>query len=378
MQIIPRIAQKQIESRLFQGKAIIIYGARQVGKTTLAKQIIGKYGEDAHYFDCELLSVRQNIEIPEADRLKSFLGKYKIVVLDEMQKVSNAGIVLKILVDHCPEVQVIATGSSSFELANQTEEPMTGRAVRFILYPFSVAEMDQALSRFEIEAKLENLMRFGSYPEVFLSGNEEIARERMDEIVSNYLYKDILAFEGIKKTGIIENLLRLLALQLGNEVSYNELAQALGVSRLTVQKYINLLEQSFVIFTLRAFSRNMRKEISKSVKIYFYDLGVRNSLIQNFNLLSLRNDAGALWENLMIAERIKNNSHRQLRPNKYFWRTYDQKEIDYIEEKEGILSAFEFKLGKAGKAPSEFLENYSNSEFSTVTRKNYFDFIAKS
>lgn len=375
MQTISRTAQKQIESRLFQGKAIIVYGARQVGKTTLVKQIIGKYGENAHYFDCELLSVRQNLEIPETDRLKSFLGKYKIVVLDEMQKVPNAGTILKILVDHCPEIQVIATGSSSFELANKTSEPMTGRAIRFILYPFSVIEMEQKLSRFEIEAKLENIMRFGSYPEVFLAGSEERSKERLNEIVSNYLYKDILAFEGISKSGIIENLLKLLALQLGNEVSYTELAQNLGVSRLTVQKYINLLEQSFIIFTLGAFSRNLRKEISKSVKIYFYDLGVRNSLIQNFNLLSLRNDTGALWENLMIAERIKSNSHRQARPNKYFWRTYDQKEIDYIEESGGRLSAFEFKLNGRAKTPTEFLESYPDSEFSAVTRKNYFDFI---
>jgi len=377
MQIIPRIAQKQIEDRLFEKKAIIIYGARQTGKTTLAKRIVEKYGEKARYFDCELLSVRQNIEIPEADRLRSYLGKYKIVVLDEMQKISNAGTILKILVDHCPEIQVIATGSSSFELANKTSEPMTGRAVRFTLYPFSIAEIEQKFNRFEIDARLENIARFGSYPEVFLAESEERAKERLNEIVSNYLYKDILAFEGIKKSAIIENLLKLLALQLGNEVSYNELARNLGISRLTTQKYIDVLEQSFIIFTLKAFSRNLRKEISKSVKIYFYDLGVRNSLIQNFNALSLRNDAGALWENLMIAERIRNNSHHQVRPNQYFWRTYDQKEIDYIEEAGGQLSAFEFKLNGQAKIPAEFLKSYPNSKFTTIAKNNYFDFVAK-
>ena len=377
MQIIPRIAQKQIEDRLFEKKAIIIYGARQTGKTTLAKRIVEKYGEKARYFDCELLSVRQNIEIPEADRLRSYLGKYKIVVLDEMQKISNAGTILKILVDHCPEIQVIATGSSSFELANKTSEPMTGRAVRFTLYPFSIAEIEQKFNRFEIDARLENIARFGSYPEVFLAESEERAKERLNEIVSNYLYKDVLAFEGIKKSAIIENLLKLLALQLGNEVSYNELARSLGISRLTTQKYIDILEQSFIIFTLKAFSRNLRKEISKSVKIYFYDLGVRNSLIQNFNALSLRNDAGALWENLMIAERIRNNSHRQVRPNQYFWRTYDQKEIDYIEESGGQLSAFEFKLSGQAKIPAEFLKSYPNSKFTTIAKNNYFDFVAK-
>jgi len=378
MQIIPRIMQKQIESGLFKGKVVIIYGARQVGKTTLARQIIEKYGENGHYFDCELLSVRQNLEIPEADRLRSYLGKYKLVVLDEMQKVPNAGSILKIIVDHCPEIQVIATGSSSFEMANKTGEPMTGRATRFTLYPFSISEMEQEFSRFEIDAKLEKIMRLGAYPEVFLSPDGETAKERMDEIVSNYLYKDILAFEGINKSGIIENLLKLLALQLGNEVSYTELAQNLGVSRLTVQKYINLLEQSFIIFTLGAFSRNLRKEISKSVKIYFYDLGIRNSLIQNFNALALRTDTGALWENLMIIERIKRNSFEKLRPNKYFWRTYDQQEIDFIEEHGGKLWGYEMKWSKKTvKSPKEWLSAYQNSSFEVITRENYFDFIAK-
>jgi len=373
--MIPRMAQKQVERRLFEKKAIIIYGARQTGKTTLAKQVIKKYGEKAQYFDCELLSVRQNLQIPEADKLKSFLGKYKVVVLDEMQRLPNAGVILKILVDHCPEVQIIATGSSSFELANKTSEPMTGRAIRFTLYPFSVMELEQQFNRAEIDAKLEKIIRFGSYPEVFLAESDERAEERLNEIVSNYLYKDILAFEGINKSGIIENLLKFLALQLGSEVSMNELAQNLGVSRLTVQKYLRILEQSFIIFTLGAFSRNLRKEISKSVKIYFYDSGVRNSLIQNYNASSLRNDAGALWENLMIIERLKRNSHQDLRSNKYFWRTYNQKEIDYLEERSGKLSAFEFKLKGQAKRPAEFFSTYPNSEFLTVTKDNYFEFI---
>jgi len=375
MIMIPRMAQKQVERRLFEKKAIIIYGARQTGKTTLAKQVIKKYGEKAQYFDCELLSVRQNLQIPEADKLKSFLGKYKVVVLDEMQRLPNAGVILKILVDHCPEVQIIATGSSSFELANKTSEPMTGRAIRFTLYPFSVMELEQQFNRAEIDAKLEKIIRFGSYPEVFLAESDERAEERLNEIVSNYLYKDILAFEGINKSGIIENLLKFLALQLGSEVSMNELAQNLGVSRLTVQKYLRILEQSFIIFTLGAFSRNLRKEISKSVKIYFYDSGVRNSLIQNYNASSLRNDAGALWENLMIIERLKRNSHQDLRSNKYFWRTYNQKEIDYLEERSGKLSAFEFKLKGQAKRPAEFFSTYPNSEFLTVTKDNYFEFI---
>jgi predicted AAA+ superfamily ATPase len=217
-------------------------------------------------------------------------------------------------------------------------------------------------------------MRYGAYPEVYFLPEEE-AKNRLNEISSNYLYKDVLNFEKIKKSKLLIDLLQLLALQLGNEVSYHELAKSLGVSRLTVQKYIDLLEQAFVIFTLRAFSRNLRKEISKSVKIYFYDLGMRNSLIQNYNLLAIRNDVGALWENLMIIERIKRNAYHKIYANYYFWRTYDQKEIDYIEEREGKLYAFEFKWqGEELKRPKEFLNTYPGSEYKLITKNNFWDF----
>ncbi len=375
MSFLPRLIQSQIEKRLFKNKVIIIYGARQVGKTTFVKRIFDKYSDKKLYLNCELLSVQRGLSTPEAEKLKSYLGENKLIILDEAQKIANIGLILKILIDTYPDIQIIATGSSSFDLANKINEPLTGRTNTFILYPFSISEAKQWNSRFEIEAKLENILRFGFYPEVFFL-SEDDARSRLDEISSNYLYKDILSFEGVKKSSVIVNLLQLLALQLGNEVSYSEIAGQLGISRLTVQKYLNLLEQSFVIFSLRSFSRNLHKEISKSVKIYFYDLGIRNSLIQNFNQLEIRNDRGALWENFCIMERIKRNSNNRVFANYYFWRTYTQKEVDYIEERDGKLFAFEFKWNAdKKKIPQEFLNTYGDSEFETINRENYWDFV---
>lgn len=375
MQLIGRSIQKSITESLFNGKVIIIYGARQVGKTTLVNQIIKDFDGSSRYLNCELLSVRQNLQVQEAEMLKSYLGNYKLVVLDEAQKIPDIGTILKIMADNLPDIQIIATGSSSFDLANQTNEPLTGRAVRFTLYPFSLEEIGKNLDKFDLDARLENFLRFGMYPDVFFSA-ELGAVDKLMEIASNYLYKDILAFERIKKSSLLENLLRLLALQLGNEVSYQELATNLGVSRITVQKYIDILEQCFIVFTLHAFSRNKRKEIAKSVKIYFYDLGIRNALIQNYNHMAIRNDVGALWENFMISERIKSTSLRKSHFNRYFWRTYDQKEIDYIEERDGAFFAYEFKWGKGVvKPPQGFLDAYKNAVFQPVNRENYLEFV---
>lgn len=369
--------QEKIEKRLFKGKIVIIYGARQVGKTTLVKKIITKYPENSKYLNCELLSVRNSLEVVEAEKLKTFLGEVKLVVLDEAQKIKDIGLILKIMADTYPEIQIIATGSSSFELANKISEPLTGRAVRFFLYPFSFAEIKNEYDLFTIQSKLENILRFGLYPEVFLSGSDDLSKERLDEIASNYLYKDILMFEGLKKSRMIIDLLKLLALQLGREVSYNELAGKLGINRKTVENYIDILEKSFIVFRLRAFSRNLRKEISKSFKVYFYDLGIRNSLLQNYNNLDMRDDVGALWENFCIVERMKYNSSQQNLLNTYFWRTYTQKEIDYIEEKEGQIIGYEFKWGQAGKkytAPKEFIQSYK-ARVHKIDRNNYWEFF---
>jgi len=370
-----RLIKEQIKGKLFKGKVVILYGARQVGKTTLVKEILKNIGAGGRYLNCELLSVQEGFKQLEAIKIKSFLGDYKLVVLDEAQNVPDIGKILKIMVDTFPKLQIIATGSSSFDLANQAAEPLTGRTFKFILYPCLLAEIKQLGDQLYLNSKLENLLRFGSYPEVFFLAEPD-AVARLEELSANYLYKDILRFEGIKKSSVIKNLLQALALQVGQEVSYQELAVKLGINRLTVQKYIDILEQAFIVFKLNALSCNKRKEISKSVKVYFYDLGIRNSLIQNYNPLNIRNDVGALWENFCIVERLKINNLKNNFVNPYFWRTYDQKEVDYIEEGGGRYAGFEFKWVKdKTSAPKDFLNNYANSSVNLITKNNYFDFL---
>ncbi len=375
MNYIPRIIEKELKKRLFKGKIVIIYGARQVGKTTIAKRILAEYGNAAAFFNCELISVVRGLSDLEAVKIKAFLGEHKLVVLDEAQNVPNIGKVLKIMVDTYPEMQIIATGSASFDLMQKISEPMTGRNFSFILQPLSMKEIKEAQGMATMEAKLESILRFGSYPEVF-NLDEKAAIERLGEISSNYLFKDVLNFDGLKKAEVIKNLLRLLALQIGQEVSYHELATQLGIDRLTVQKYIDVLEQCFIVFRLRALSQNKRKEISKSIKVYFYDLGIRNSLIENYNRLELRSDVGFLWENFCIIERNKLNEAAYRNANRYFWRTYEQKEIDLVEERDGKFFAYEFKWKKDNKkAPQEFLKNYANSQYQIINRENYWDFL---
>lgn len=372
--MIKREIQEKIEKELFQGKIIIIYGARRVGKTTLAKEILAKYKDQGSYFNCEVLSVQEALAKPEPKMIKDYLGNAKLIVLDEAQRIKNIGLILKVFIDAYPETQILATGSSSFDLANKINEPLTGRKIVFDLYPFSLSEIKNGgVAR--INAGLEKILRYGVYPEVFIAP-EDVAFKRLNEIASSYLFKDVLNFEGIKKSSVVAKLLQLLALQLGNEVSFSELANRLNINRLTVEKYVNILEQCFIIFRLNSFGRNLRHEITKSVKIYFYDLGIRNNLINNFNPLEIRNDAGFLWENFCVLERMKRNHYRDVFSNNYFWRTYDQKEIDYIEEREGKLFAYEFKFSKeAIKAPVKFLEAYPNSEFKTINRDNYPEFL---
>ncbi|MEW5821341.1 MAG: ATP-binding protein [Cyanobacteriota bacterium] len=389
-----RKIQQHIEQWLFKGKVIVIYGPRQVGKTTLAKHLLEKYSNQDKafsetkykftdsaspykYLNCDLISIRQAIETENEEQLKQQLGNAKLVILDEAQRIENIGLILKILVDTYPDIQIIATGSSSFDLSNKLKEPLTGRAIQYMLCPLSLQELSQKYDFFKIEAKLENVLRYGSYPEL-IDSTEAQAREILEMIASNYLYKDILEFENIKNSKLLYNLLQLLALQVGNDVSYQELANNLGINVLTVKKYIDLLEKCFIIFSLNAFSRNYRKEISKSIKVYFYDLGIRNKLIQNFNPLNIRNDTGALWENFCISERIKYNNNNRLFLNMYFWRTYDQKEIDYIEEHSGRLDGYEFKWGKESKTykpPRAFLNSYENSKVTRIDQNNYWSFL---
>ncbi|MDI6804727.1 MAG: ATP-binding protein [Bacteroidota bacterium] len=302
------------------------------------------------------------------------MGDYKLIVLDEAQNIPNIGKVLKLITDTLNEVQIIATGSSSFDLASHTTEPMTGRVIHHKLYPLSSVEIKANEDWLNVDAKLDKLLRFGSYPDVFTS-NDEDAINKLHELASSYLFKDLLKFEGIKKSSLLKNLVVSLALQLGHEVTYNELATKLGVNSITVQKYIDLLEQTYVVFKLNSFSRNIRKELTKSFKIYFYDNGIRNALINNFNPLSLRNDVGALWENFCITERLKANAYSDKKVNSYFWRTYDQKEIDYVEETAGTITGYELKYSEKQriKIPKNFSETY-NAAVHKIDRSNFWKF----
>lgn len=371
-----RILQQTIESALFKGKVIILYGARRTGKTTLVKQILNKQQENAEYINCEFQEYHDVLSTTNSVLLKDFIGKKQLIVLDEAQHIENIGLTLKVLVDTFPQVQFIATGSSSFDLSSKISETLTGRLRQYLLLPLSIEELRQQFSLIDLQAMLPNILRFGLYPQVFTAtGDERI--EELADISNNYLYKDILQFENLKKPDLISGLLKAIALQTGSEVSYNELAQSTGTNVHTVKRYLELLEKNFIIFRLGSFSRNLRKEINKSQKFFFYDVGIRNTIIRNYNDCDLRTDTGGLWENFCISERIKHNENHRNFVYTYFWRTYDQKEIDYIEEAAGELKCFEFKYNPKTKSkiPAEFLNTYPGSSFSVITPKNFYELI---
>ena len=374
MNFIQRQAQKKIEDHFFKGKVIIIYGARQVGKTTIIKNLQKKYPDSA-YFNCDELDVREALTDKTSTEIKSFIGDRKIVFLDEAQRVKNIGLSLKLIVDNFPGIQVVATGSSSFDLSNQISEPLTGRKYEFLIYPFSLQELNVGKSEIEIDRSLENRIVFGMYPEVAnKSGKDQ--KEAIREIAKSYLFKDILQYRNIKNPEVLEKLLQALALQIGNEVSYNELSITVGVDKKTIADYVEILEKAFIIFQLKPFSRNLRNELKKLRKIYFFDNGIRNALVNNFNPIDLRQDIGSLWENFIISERIKFNNNNSIDNNIYFWRTHDKKEIDYLEEREGKIYAFEFKWKKDNvKPPMAFLEGYKNSKFEFINKNNYQKFV---
>jgi predicted AAA+ superfamily ATPase len=374
----PRLLMSQIEDALFDGYAIIIYGARRVGKTTLCQNLVNKYSDEAKYINCENPQVKEVLLSQDPDRIKRYLADdARILVLDEAQVIEDIGQSIKIFVDTYPEIQVIATGSSSFDLANKIGEPLVGRQRIFHLHTLSMEEIANIHDALFVESHREDFLRFGLYPRIF-NANFEKAIIHLEAIAKGYLYKDIFAFERLRKPKLLDDLLKLLALQLGNEVNYNELSNSLRTDRKTVERYLDLLEKTFVIFKLNAFSRNPRNEVGKSFKVYFYDLGIRNYLINNVNSLDIRNDVGALWENFCVLERIKRNENKGIHTNQYFWRTYDQKEIDYIEETGGHLYTYEFKW-KQGKRqikmPKAFAEAYTNSSFKVITPENYLDFV---
>lgn len=371
-----RDLQSVIQERCFQGKAIILLGARQVGKTTLLKKIIQEQHVDALYLNCDepqTISALTNCNLKE---LQMIVGANKFVVIDEAQKVDNIGLTLKLIVDNMPDVQVVATGSSAFELRNCLNEPLTGRKFEYQMFPISSNEIYQSLGYIDLKGALETRLIYGSYPDILNHAND--ARELLRMLTDSYLYKDILATDNLRKPDVLDKLLRALAFQVGCEVSYNELAQIVGTDSKTVERYIELLEKCYIIFRLHGLSRNLRNELKKAKKIYFYDNGVRNAVIQQFAPLDIRNDAGALWENFFISERIKRNHYQQNYCNTFFWRTKSQLEIDYIEEQNGQMTAFEMKWNpkKANASiPESFLNSYDVKETVVITPDNYLDYL---
>lgn len=367
-----RIILPRIEARLFRCKVVIIYGARRVGKTTLVRQILHKI-PDGLYLSGDEPDVRQALTNKTSMEIKYFIGNKKLVVIDEAQRIQNIGLTLKLFVDTMPETQIIATGSSSFDLSNKINEPLTGRAWEFFLPPLTLTEI--STDPLETDRLLETRMIYGLYPEIVTA--PETARETIGGIYKNYLYKDVLEFQALRRPELIEKLLAAIALQIGNEVSFSELATLLEVDKKTIAAYIRLLELAFVVFRLPPYARNLRKEINTSRKIYFWDNGIRNAIINNFNPLSLRADTGALWENFAIAERMKRNANLGLTPNVYFWRTWSQQEIDYIEEEGGQLHAFEMKWQKTrARSPALWTKTYTNATWQSVTRQNYLEFLS--
>lgn len=374
---IPRAIENRILSRIeTTGKAIVIYGPRQSGKTTLANDIIKKLdkktliinGDDLRYSD--VLSSR------DSSKLHDFVSGYEALFIDEAQRISDIGINLKIIIDNHPELAIITTGSSSFELANTINEPLTGRKWTFQLFPISILELGAINNRYELRESLEQRLIWGSYPYIFNLDGQEIKSQYLRELTSDYLYKDILVMDKIRDSSKIRNLLKLLAFQIGGEVSHAELGTQLGMSKDTVSRYIDLLVKSFVLLPLSGYSKNPRKEISKTRKYYFFDLGVRNALIDNFKSLNDRDDIGKLWENFVVVERYKRNNYLQEPSQPFFWRTYTGMEVDLVEEQSDKLSGYEIKWGNIkAKSPVTWRHTYPDASWKLINPDNYLDFI---
>ena len=363
-----------ILSKLNKGKAIIVLGPRQVGKTTLLEKIASLSGPYLS-IDCDDALIREQLENINTEGIKQILGQNKMVFVDEAQRARNIGLTLKIITDKFKDVQLLVSGSSSLDLASEISEPLTGRKWEYHLYPISWSEIYNQFGHLKSLQQLESRLIFGMYPEVINKPGDE--KEILKSLTGSYLYKDLLSFQGIRKPELIEKLLKALALQMGSEVSYNELSSLLQVDKKTISNYIDMLEKAFIVFRLQPFNRNLRSEISTSRKIYFYDTGIRNALIANFNPLSLRQDTGALWENFLIAERMKNLHYKGIWTNCYFWRTNQQQEIDYIEERDGKLFAYEFKWkpGRDPKYPKIFLSTYPDSSTHVISKDNFLEFV---
>jgi len=374
------IPQKHIENLrklITPGKVVVIYGARRVGKTTLLQKFLENEDTTKVLFvNGDDIMVRHYLESQSINKLQNFVGEHVLLVVDEAQHIERIGLNLKIIVDHMPHVKVIATGSSSFDLAKDVGEPLTGRKFVLPLFPLAQMEISGQEKRHETEANLELRLIYGSYPEVVTTRDNARREEYLREIISSYLFKDILALEGVRYPKKLVRILQLLAFQIGREVSLAELGRQLGMSKNTVERYLDLLEKVFVVYRRTGFSRNLRKEITKNHRFYFFDTGIRNALIGNFNPLAIRNDVGELWENYVITERYKRHEYSRHTVNSYFWRTYDKKEIDLVEEQMGHLSGYEIKWKNIPvKIPRDWKAGYPGADFSVINRENYLEFI---
>lgn len=376
MDFIARTLQAKIEERLAPGKAVLIYGARRVGKTILLKEIFNKIEGKKMLLIGEDMDVQNMLQNRSVHHYRQLFEGINLLAIDEAQSIPEIGSVIKLIIDEIPHIQVIATGSSSFDLLNKIGEPLVGRASQFLLTPFSIREIAQKQNGMELRQNLENRIVYGSYPEVVGMTSNTMKEEYLRDIVNAYLLKDILAIDGLRNTAKMNRLLQLVAFQIGSEVSYEELGKQLGMHRETVEKYLDLLSKVFVVYKLGAFSRNMRKEVSKAGKWYFYDNGIRNAIIGNFKDANSRMDMGKLWENFFITEKLKDNQNHLLHCQFHFWRTYDQQEIDLIEEKNEVINAYEMKWGKKlPKAPAGFMKTYTGADFNVVNPDNYLEFL---
>ena len=367
---------KNIDKLLKPNRALIIYGPRRIGKTTLLNSYLNKTKYKYLLDTGDNVETRQIFELPDFKKIIDYAAKYELIAIDEAQLIPSIGSGLKILVDHVPNIKVIATGSSSFDLANQVGEPLTGRKIIINLYPILQSELLTIFNKYELKKNLHDFLIFGSYPEVITAKTRLEKITIIKEIVTSYLLKDVLAFERIKSPKVLLDLIKLLAFQIGSEVSFNELATKLSVNARTVARYIDLLEKSFIIVNLSSFSRNLCKEVTRKNKYYFLDNGIRNGVIDQFNNLDKRDDVGKLWENFIVMERIKILDYKKIYGHLYFWRTYEQKEIDIVEERDGKLAGYEIKWKKDKvKPPKDWLATYKNAEYKVINQDNYLDYV---
>ena len=373
---IPQRQLSNLTDAVRPGKVVVVYGPRQAGKTTLLKKFLESVEDDVLFVNGDDIVVRQYLESLSIEKLKDFVGNHSMLLIDEAQYIHQIGLNLKLIVDHIPSLRVIATGSSSFDLAKDIGEPLTGRKKVLQLFPLAQLEIAQLEKLHQTKANLDSRLIYGSYPEVVVQQSNQEREQYLRELISSYLFKDILQLEGIRHSDKLQRLVQLLAFQIGKEVSLAELGRQLGMSKNTVERYLDLLEKVFVIFRRSGFSRNLRKEIVKNQRYYFYDNGIRNALINNFNPLNIRNDTGELWENYVIAERLKRQEYLCRPVNAYFWRTYDKKEIDLIEECQGRLAGFEIKWSPGpAKPPLDWLSAYPDATFELIHQDNYLQFI---